>query len=295
MILSRTKLLLVISLLCGLAIVALGCKGETKEEKSTPPVTALTISIIKENYKAVAAQDAVLKASITEFKDVTNYTYLNLKDSTGRIWAAIPKTSVETGDEIELANIIVMKDFHSRVLDKTFATILFAVPSKESNTRRPPSHVEMPAKTMTGMPSGMMSGAMPHGNVPGAGTKAETGSGKSRAIPQDIRVIKATGDHAYTIEEIYAGKKALAKSPVKVRAKVVKFLPDIMGKNWIHIQDGTGSAEGKNNDITVTTTETADVGDEIIVQGTLSIDKDLGAGHVFAALIEDVSVEKLKN
>lgn len=291
MILSRTKLLLVISLLCGLAIVALGCKGETKEEKSAPPVTALTIAMIKENSKAADTQDAVLKASITEFKDVTNYTYLNLKDSTGRIWAAIPKTSVETGDEIELANIIVMKDFHSRVLDKTFATILFAVSSKESSTHRPPSNMEMPARTMTGMPPDMMSGAMPHGNVPGA----ETGSGKSRAMPLDIRVIKATGDHAYTIEEIYAGKKALAKSPVKVRAKVVKFLPDIMGKNWIHIQDGTGSAEGKNNDITVTTTETADVGDEIIVQGTLSIDKNLGAGHVFTALIEDVSVEKLKN
>ncbi len=67
-----------------------------------------------------------------------------------------------------------------------------------------------------------------------------------------------------------------------------------MGKNWIHLQDGTGSAEEMNNDITVTTTETAGVGDEIIVQGTLSVDKDLGAGHVFAALIEDVSVEKLE-
>lgn len=143
MILSRTKLLLVISLLCGIAIVALGCKGETKEEKSTPSSTALTIAMIKENYKTVDAQDAVLKASIAEFKDVTNYTYLNLKNSTGRIWAAIPKTSVETGDEIELANIIVMKDFHSRILNKTFATILFAVPSKESNARRPLSHLEI--------------------------------------------------------------------------------------------------------------------------------------------------------
>ena len=292
MILSRTKLLWAISLLCGIAIVALGCKGETKEEKSTPSSTALTIAMIKENYKTVDAQDAVLKASIAEFKDVTNYTYLNLKDSTGRIWAAIPKTSVKTGDEIELANIIVMKDFHSKILDKTFATILFAVPfSKESNARYPLHNVEMPAKTTTGMPSGMMSGPMPHGAAPGPGT----GSGKSRAMHQGIRVVKATGDHAYTIEEIYAGKKALAKSPVKVRAKVVKFLPDIMGKNWIHIQDGTGSAEKMNNDIAVTTVETADVGDEIIVQGTLRVDKDLGAGHVFAALIEDVSVEKLKN
>ncbi len=294
MILRITKLPWVIALLSWLTIFAFGCKDKTKEEKSTPPVTALTIAMIKENYNTLNAQDAVLKGSITEFKDVTNYTYLNLKDSTGRIWAAIPKTSVETGDEIELANIIVMKDFHSKSLDKTFATILFAVSSKERSARRPLSHLEMSAKTMTGMPSGMMSGPIPHGTVPGAVTRTGTGSGKSGAMPQDIKIIKATGDHAYTIEEIYAGKKALAKSPVKVRAKVVKFRPDIMGKNWIHLQDGTGSAEEMNNDITVTTTETAGVGDEIIVQGTLSVDKDLGAGHVFAALIEDVSVEKLE-
>ncbi|HUV50178.1 MAG TPA: OB-fold nucleic acid binding domain-containing protein [Anaerolineae bacterium] len=293
MILSKTKLLLVISLLCGFAIVALGCKDKTKEEKSTSSVAALTIAMIEENYKTVDTKDAVLKASIVEFKDVTNYTYLDLKDSTGRIWAAIPKTSVETGSEIELANIIVMKDFHSKILDKTFATILFAVPfSKDSNARSSLPNAETPAYNESGMPPGMMPGAMPQGGaMPGPGT----GAGKSGAMLQDIRVIKATGDHAYTIEEIYAGKKALAKSTVKVRAKVVKFLPNIMGKNWIHIQDGTGSAEKMNNDLTATTIETVDVGDEIIVQGTLSVDNDLGSGYVFAALIEDASVEKLKN
>ncbi|MDA3833623.1 MAG: hypothetical protein PF495_09520 [Spirochaetales bacterium] len=292
MILSKTKLLLVISILCGLAVVTLGCKGETKEEKSTPSVKGLTIAMIEENYKTVDTQDAVLKASIVEFKDVTNYTYLDLKDSTGRIWAAIPKAPVETGDEIELANIIVMKDFHSKSLDKTFATILFAVPfSKESNASCPLPNVKTPSKTMAGMPSGMMSGDMPRGAVPRAGT----GAGKSREMLRDIRVIKATGDNAYTIEEIYAEKKALAKSTVKVRAKVVKFLPNIMGKYWIHIQDGTGSAEKMNNDLTATTVETVNIGDEIIVQGALSVDKNLGSGYVFAALIEDVSVEKLKN
>lgn len=269
MISSRTKLLLAMSLLCGVAIVALAYKSKTKEEKSAPSSTAITIAMIKENYEAANIPTAVLKASVVEFEHVTNYTYLNIKDSTGQIWAAIPKTSVDAGDEIELANIMVMKDFHGKSLDKTFATILFAVLSNGSSASNP----AMPPGMMSEMPPGMMSDPM----------------------PQKIGVIKATGDNAYTIEEIYAGKKALAKSPVKVRAKVVKFLPNIMGKNWIHIQDGTGSAEKMNNNISVTTTETADVGDEIIVQGTLSIDKDLGSGHVIAALIEDAFVEKLKN
>lgn len=288
---SKKKLILAVSFLCGLTIaafVAFGYKSRIDEGKNTPSQTALTIAMIKENYKTVNFGNAVLKASIEEFKDVTNYTYLNLKDSTGQIWAAIQKKPVEMGNEIELTNIMVMEGFHSKSLDKTFPTILFAVPSTGNSVRFNRSHAKMPSKMMTGKPPGMTSDAMPHDRMPGAGPVT------SSPIQNNIKVLRATGDNAYTIEEIYAKKKTLANSPIKIRVKVVRFLPNIMGKNWIHIQDGTGSSEKMNNDIAVTTLETADVGDEVIVQGVLSVDKDLGAGYVFTVLIEDASVEKIK-
>ncbi|MCJ7616499.1 MAG: hypothetical protein MUO43_08190, partial [Desulfobacterales bacterium] len=79
-----------------------------------------------------------------------------------------------------------------------------------------------------------------------------------------------------------------------VRAIVVKFMPQIMGKNWIHIQDGTGSVEKGNNDVAVSSLDTAEIGEEVIVKGTLGIDKDFGMSCAFGALIEDASVNKVE-
>jgi hypothetical protein len=292
--------------LFGFIILAPACKDETTEpQHKCPTAKNITIADIKGNSKNLDVQNCVLKGTVIESQDVKNYTYLNLKDSTGQIWAAIPKTQVETGKEIEISNIIVMQDFESKTLNKTFDIILFAVTGGGRVCSMPPGGMppgmemppgmmsEMPPGDMppgTEMPPGMMPSGMPHGSMPAEGM----GAVQPKTISQDIKVSKATGEDAYAIEEIYAKKKDLAQKPVGVRAKVVKFLPEIMGKNWIHIQDGTGSAENNNYDITVSTLETAAVGDEVIVNGTLGVDKDFGFGCAFALIIEDATIKKVK-
>ena len=299
MILNNIRLLGAALALLGFIIFAPGCKDKTETPKNECPIAEkvtlsksnVTISEIKENSETLNVQDPVLKGTVIESQDVKRYTYLHLKDSTGQIWAAIPKTPVETGKEIEISDIIVMKDFHSKTLDKTFDTILFAVPAGGSSVCRVP-HGEMPAGMTSGMPGGMMSempGGMPQGSMPGM----EMGAGKSKPIPQDIKVSKAVGKDAYTVEEIYSNRKELSQKPVTVRAKVVKFLPQIMEKNWIHIQDGTGNEENSNYNIVVSTLETADVGDEVLVHGTLGVDKDYGTMCAFAVIIEDASITKV--
>jgi hypothetical protein len=293
--LSRKKSLFgVFCFLCALVMIAMGCKENTAEQGAPNPSTEkVTISEIKSNYNTLDLQGAVLKALITESIDVTNYTYLNLTDTGGEIWAAIPKTPVEAGKEIEISNMIVMKDFHSKTLDRTFETILFAVPSGGITACGRPD-AEMPREIMPQMPADMMPGGMPHGSVPETGMGTTMGTEKAGVIHEEIKVSKATGKDAYTIEEIYSQKKALEKSPVRVRAKVVKFLPGIMGKNWVHLQDGTGTEEAMNYDLAVTLPETVtvSVGDEVIVCGSLVLDKDLGLGHALDLVVEDASIEK---
>jgi hypothetical protein len=95
-----------------------------------------------------------------------------------------------------------------------------------------------------------------------------------------------------TVAELYAGKAGLAGTVVSVRGKVVKFSAQIMGKNWAHVQDGSGSAG--TNDLTVTTMDTAKVGDTVLVSGKLTLDRDFGGGYKYALIIEDgsVAVEK---
>lgn len=276
-------------------VFILGCEDKNKTTALDEEISVagnVTILDIKENYETLNVQSPVLGATIIETKDVTNYTYLLLEDKTGKVWAAIPKTPVKTGDEIAITNIAVMKNFHSKTLEKTFDLILFAVPSEGCPFNESGGEIvsEMPSSMMPGkMPSAKMpSASMPHGAMPAI---MEDSTKKSKAVvPKDIKVSKAVGEDAYTIEEIYSKKEELSQKTITVRAVVVKFMPQIMEKNWIHIQDGTGSAEKGNNDIAVSTLETAKIGDEVIIKGTLGIDKDFGMSCAFGMLIEEASI-----
>ena len=107
-----------------------------------------------------------------------------------------------------------------------------------------------------------------------------------------IKVKKAEGTEGKTVAEIFAGKASLKDAPVAVRGKVVKYSPGIMGKNWIHLRDGTGSREKKDDDITVTTSDSAAVGDVVVVRGNVHLDRDFGAGYVYPVIIEDAKVSK---
>ena len=289
MILSYKRILVIILCMLGFFVFILGCEDKNKTTAMHEDISVtgnITILDIKENYKTLNVQSPVLRATIIEFKDVANYTYLLLEDKTGKVWAAIPKTPVKTGDEISIANIIIMKDFHSKTLEKTFDFILFAVASEGC-----PFNEKMGGEILPEMPSSMMPGKMPPTSTPHGAMSAMGGSiEKSKAVPEDIKVAKAVGKNAYTIEEIYSKKEELSQKTITVRAMVVKFMPQIMGKNWIHIQDGTGSAEKGNNDVTVSSLDTAEIGEEVIVKGTLGIDKDFGMSCAFGVLIEDASI-----
>ncbi len=89
------------------------------------------------------------------------------------------------------------------------------------------------------------------------------------------------------------GKKTeLKDKPVLVRGKVVKFTPEVMGKNWIHLRDGTGSAADSTNDILVTTKDQTKVGDVVLAKGVVRTDVDLGSGYSYKVLIEEATLRK---
>jgi len=95
-------------------------------------------------------------------------------------------------------------------------------------------------------------------------------------------------DGGTSVAALYTDKKGLEGKKVLIRGKVVKFTPGVMGKNWIHLRDGTG--EEGTNDITVTTDATVAVGVLVTAQGTVVLDKDFGFGYKYAVLIENAKV-----
>jgi hypothetical protein len=110
-------------------------------------------------------------------------------------------------------------------------------------------------------------------------------------VAADIHVAKAVGANARSVAEISTKAAELKDKPVLVRGQVVKYTPEVMGKNWIHLQDGSGKAEDKSNDILVTTTAQAKIGDVLTFKGVVRTDKDFGAGYAYKVLVEDAIVQ----
>lgn len=193
---------------------------------------------------------AVLKGEVLEVKDVASYTYLRLKTANGETWAAVSSAPVKKGAQVTIENAMTMNNFESKALKKTFKTIVF-------------------------------------GNLAGSGMVAPH---TVKAVNVgDVHVDKATGENAYTVAEINGKAVALKDKPVLLRGKIVKYNSGIMGKNWLHLRDGSGSEA--DNDILVTTVQSAKVGDVVTVKGTVRNDKDFGAGYSYKVMIEEATLQ----
>jgi hypothetical protein len=110
--------------------------------------------------------------------------------------------------------------------------------------------------------------------------------------PGKVDVPKAEGADARRVAEVFAQKAQLADKSVTIRGKVVKFTPGVMGRNWIHLRDGSGTPEAKDHDITVTTNDGAAIGDVVVVKGKVGVGRDFGMGYSYPVLIEEAKVTK---
>ena len=118
-------------------------------------------------------------------------------------------------------------------------------------------------------------------------------SGIGKAVDVgDVRVSKASGPDARTVAEIVTTRIALKGKTVLVRGTVVKFTPEVLGKNWIHLRDGSGSAADNTHDVLVTTKDQAKIGDVVVAKGVVHTDRDLGSGYSYKVLVEEATLQK---
>lgn len=115
---------------------------------------------------------------------------------------------------------------------------------------------------------------------------------KAPAASGPIKVEKAKGADAYTVSEIHEKAGKLDKKTVSVRGKIVKVSKGIMGKNWVHLQDGSGEAGKGTNNLVVTSQDVPKVGDVVTAKGTLYKDKDFGAGYLYKVIVEEATVKQ---
>lgn len=200
-----------------------------------------------------------VSGEVLETQDAGGYTYVRLKTAQGETWAAVNQAKLSKGAKISIDNAMAMTNFESKTLKKTFPSILFGT----------------------------------LGGTGAAGMAMPVSAGKPAAADLGpIKVAKASGANAYTVADIVGKAPTLKDKTVRVAGKVVKYNPGIMGKNWIHLQDGSGDAAKKSNDLLVTTSAEAKVGDVVTAAGVVRTDKDFGSGYSYKVLVEDATLQR---
>jgi len=197
--------------------------------------------------------EGVHNVLVEEKLDASSYTYLKVSENSKSYWIAVTKMDVSPGEYVIFSKSMEMKNFKSESLDRTFESILFVDDAAKSENE----------ETLKS----------PHQNI---------------ASNKDVSVQVEPLKDGYTVEQIYNKKSTLESKTVKVRGKVVKVNENIMGTNWIHIQDGTG--KDGTHDLLVTSETVPEVGKTIVAEGKVISDKDFGAGYFYSVLLENSKI-----
>ncbi|RLD53577.1 MAG: hypothetical protein DRJ05_16215 [Bacteroidetes bacterium] len=235
-------------------VLLVSCNSENKQniEESTS------------NYLDAVEQmksSDVQKITALEVIDVDSYTYLKVDENGKKFWMAIMSRPVEKGKQYYYKESIMMYDFASKQLNRTFDSIMFITDFSDQP---------------------FVDNDIAHEDS----KKIKTDNPQNKAISIDLP------KGGISLADIYKNKDQYDGKSVVVRGVVVKMNEMIMGKNWIHLQDGSNH-EGFF-DLTITTKEAFEyaLGDTITFQGNIALNKDFGAGYKYDIIMEEGHLKK---
>ena len=228
-----------------------------------------------------AAEANGFAGKVLETTNTAGYTYVLVDTGSKKLWAATTQFAVNVGDQVQVGAGAPMSNYHSKSLNRDFDVVYFTgsitlgaattAANVGATPALPPGHPAI------------------GGNTPNLPPGHPSLTAQKTAANLDLTGIKRA-DGGKTVAEIYAASAKLAGKPVVVRGKVVKYNAGIMGKNWLHIRDGSGSDDKKDNDLTITTATPAKLGDTVLVTGNVSVNRDFGAGYKYGVILEDAKV-----
>jgi hypothetical protein len=239
---------LTVALLFATLFLASSCRKDSEPQQANPtpgPAPAHALP-------APAQHNGVVQ----EVLQATEYTYLHLQEAEQTYWIAIQKQDLQVGDKVSFNGGLEMRDFTSKDLDRTFDRVLFV-------------------DQLVGGQAAPAVMAGPHG--------APMSSGKPVLAKETISIQPVAG--GTTIGELFGNRDRFADRTVLVKGKVTKINRGIMGRNWIHLQDGTES--NGEFDLTLTTQDVAEVGDIAVFEGTVALNRDFGAGYKYDVIMEN--------
>lgn len=205
------------------------------------------------------------KAIAQEVLHVNQYSYIRVLEDGEESWIAAPTTPVTVGNTYYYGKTMEMKNFESKDLGKTFETIYFVERISENAEEATIPLTENPHPQNTNMEAT-----------------------KPTIEKKDVTVETAT--NGISLAELFKNREKYNNKIVTLKGEVTKYNPAIMGINWFHIQDGTDF--NGEFDLTVTTAAVVKIGDVVTIKGKVTLNKDFGAGYLYAIIIENAELIK---
>lgn len=228
-------------------------------------------------FGASGASAAEHKGVVLEVIDGGGYAYLNIEESGEKFWIAGPPVDVKVGQEVSFSEQVWMPNFRSKALDRTFDKILFVSGIDSGSGTSGDIH----SSDATDADNGM---ALPTASEDSGDVSIEAVDEAAAEAEEDVVAAPLPADGIFTVEQLYNRADELKGKTVKVRGKVVKVSEYIMGMNWVHIQDGTGT-KGKNKIVFTSPNDIAKVGSTVLAEGVLETDKDFGYGYFYSVIV----------
>jgi hypothetical protein len=182
---------------------------------------------------------------VLEVLQASNYVYLYVSEGDEEYWLATSKTEVKEGETVYFEGGFLQTNFESKEHHRTFDE-LYLVNSISKNT---------PSKTSSGRSESQSSGSS--------------------------RVVDVSG--SVKIADLVSDPKKYSGQTIQISGECVKINSNIMGRNWIHIKDGSKD----DYDLVITSDIVVPQGQLITMTGTVALDKDFGASYKYDIIIED--------
>lgn len=215
----------------------------------------------------VYAEDEAHTGTVIQKERAGNYIYLKLYEEGRDVWLSALPFDVAPGDKVEYKGGVPMKNFKSKGLNRTFESIIFITRISVVGRESKPDGDQGPADAL---------------HTKSANKK------KTVSMPQKGEITRA--ESGKTIQEIFSEKEQLKDKEVILRAKTIKVNRNILGKNWITLSDGTGTAP--DNKLIATTLEDVEPGEILTVKGIVKNDINLGKGYKYKVVIENAKFTK---
>lgn len=192
------------------------------------------------------------KAVVEEVLQTSKYTYLFLNENGSTYWIAIAKAQVEKGEEVMYTGGLRMHGFQSTELNRVFENLLLV------------------------------------SSISRAGKEQESLFKKLQETPEAVekeKIIPAKG--SIKLSDLWSNPEKYSGKQILVTGRCTKLNLQIMGKNWIHIEDESGSGK----DLTITTQDVLPIGKAGTFEGIIALNKDFGSGYRYELIMEEAKLK----